>query len=128
MLKVHWLISCRWTHGAREINFAFEDAIGFHACSLEACMRVTNSISLVCPLPLTVRTFYDVSTPKVQSFEHAITHDAAVACMDSKVKLVHISLHRVENNDARFVLEFCQRQHLCLCARVRERVCVCVSE
>lgn len=37
----------------------------------------------------------------VQSFEHAILHDGAIGCMDTTVRIVHISLHRVENNDAR---------------------------
>lgn len=37
----------------------------------------------------------------VQSFEHAILNEDAVSCMDSMVRLVHISLHRVEANDAR---------------------------
>jgi hypothetical protein len=68
-----------------EQNFALEDAIGSHACSLEAhacsleahacsleahacsleaSMRVINRMPLECPLPLTVRTFYDVTTLK----------------------------------------------------------------
>jgi hypothetical protein len=34
-------------------NVAFEDAIGSHACSLEASMRVTNGIPLGSPLALT---------------------------------------------------------------------------
>jgi hypothetical protein len=36
-------------------------------CSLEASKRVTNSMTLDCPLPLTVRTFYAVTTLKVSS-------------------------------------------------------------
>jgi hypothetical protein len=35
-------------------NFALEDAIGSHTCSLEANMRVTNGIPLGSPLPLIV--------------------------------------------------------------------------
>jgi glutathionyl-hydroquinone reductase len=35
-------------------RFALEDAIGSHACSLEASNRVTNAIPLGCPLPLTI--------------------------------------------------------------------------
>ena len=34
-------------------KFALEDAIGSHACSLEASRRVTNGIPLGCPLFLT---------------------------------------------------------------------------
>jgi hypothetical protein len=34
-------------------GFALEDAIGSHACSLEASMRVTNDIPLGCSLPPT---------------------------------------------------------------------------
>jgi hypothetical protein len=33
-------------------TFTLEDAIGSHACSLEANMRVTNGIPLGSPLPL----------------------------------------------------------------------------
>jgi hypothetical protein len=35
-------------------NLAPEDAIGSHACSLEANMRVSNGIPLGCTLPLPV--------------------------------------------------------------------------
>jgi hypothetical protein len=35
-------------------NFALEDAIGSHACSLEANMRVTNGIPLGSPLLLSL--------------------------------------------------------------------------
>jgi hypothetical protein len=35
-----------------EHDFALEDAIGSHACSLEANMRVTNGIPLGSPLLL----------------------------------------------------------------------------
>jgi hypothetical protein len=37
-------------------NLAFEDAIGSHACSFEARMRVTNGIPLGCSLLLPVHT------------------------------------------------------------------------
>ena len=47
--------------GIEEKTIALEDAIGSHACSLEASMRVTNSIPLECPLPHNVCTFYDVT-------------------------------------------------------------------
>jgi hypothetical protein len=40
------------------------DAIGFHACSLEASMCVTNDIPLGCPLFLPVRTVNCVQTLK----------------------------------------------------------------
>jgi hypothetical protein len=48
-----------------ELNFALEDAVGSHTCSLEVSKRVTNRIPLGwCPLLLTARTFYDVTTLK----------------------------------------------------------------
>jgi hypothetical protein len=46
-------------------DFALEDAIGSHACSLEANMCVTNSIPLGCQLPLTVANVNFVETRKV---------------------------------------------------------------
>jgi hypothetical protein len=46
-----------------------EDAIGFHACSLEASMHVTNGIPLGCPLPLTVTTVNSVQTLKAPASE-----------------------------------------------------------
>jgi hypothetical protein len=46
-----------------------EDAIGSHACSLEANMRVTNGIPLGCPLLLPVDTVICVQTLKV-AHEH----------------------------------------------------------
>jgi hypothetical protein len=51
-------------------GFAFEDAIGFQACSHEASKRVANSMPLECSPPLTIRTFYDVTTPK--AFEQKV--------------------------------------------------------
>ena len=47
-----------------ESNFALEDAVGSHACSLEASMRVTKDIPLGCPLPLTFVTVHHVATLK----------------------------------------------------------------
>jgi hypothetical protein len=44
--------------------FALEVAIRSHACSLEANMRVTNSIPLGCQLPLTGSTMNCVATLK----------------------------------------------------------------
>jgi hypothetical protein len=52
-------------HVARLRTEFYTYAIGSHACSLQASKRVTNSIPLGCPLPLTVRTFCDVTPPKV---------------------------------------------------------------
>jgi hypothetical protein len=46
-------------------KFTLEDAIGSHACSLEANMRVTNGIPLGCPLLLPVDTVICVQTLKV---------------------------------------------------------------
>jgi hypothetical protein len=45
-------------------NFTLEDAIGSHACSLEASRRVTNGIPLGCPLFLLVHTVNCVATLK----------------------------------------------------------------
>jgi hypothetical protein len=45
-------------------KFTLEDAIGSHACSLEASMRVTNAIPLGCSLLLPVGTAYHVQTLK----------------------------------------------------------------
>lgn len=47
-----------------EQNFALEDAIGPHACSLEAKMRVTNGIHLGSTLALTVVIINHVETLK----------------------------------------------------------------
>lgn len=41
----------------------------------------------------------------VQSSEHAILNEDAITCMDVKVRIVHISLHRVEENDARVLAQ-----------------------
>jgi hypothetical protein len=46
-------------------KFTFEDAIGSHACSLEASRRVTNGIPLGSPLFLPVHTVICVQTLKV---------------------------------------------------------------
>jgi hypothetical protein len=45
-------------------NFTLEDAIGSHACSLEANMRVTNGIPFGSSLLLPVGTVNCVQTPK----------------------------------------------------------------
>jgi hypothetical protein len=49
-------------------DFALEDAIGFHACSLEANMRVTNGIPLGESTALTVAIINHVETPKVRAW------------------------------------------------------------
>jgi hypothetical protein len=45
---------------------SLDGAIGSHACSLEASMRVTNDIPLSRPLPLTVCTVNSVQTLKAK--------------------------------------------------------------
>jgi hypothetical protein len=45
-------------------KFALEDAIGSHACSLEASERVTNDIPLGCSLLLPIDTINSVATLK----------------------------------------------------------------
>jgi hypothetical protein len=45
-------------------KFTLEDAIGSHACSFEANMRVTNGIPLGCSLLLPVDTVNSVQTRK----------------------------------------------------------------
>jgi hypothetical protein len=53
-------------YGARfRQKFTLEDAIGSHACSLEANTRVTNGIPLGSSLLLPVCTVHCVQTPKV---------------------------------------------------------------
>jgi hypothetical protein len=53
--------------GARfSTKLALEDAIGSHACSLEANRRVTNDIHLGCPLFLPVHTVNYVQTLKAR--------------------------------------------------------------
>jgi len=48
-------------------KFTLEDAIGSHACLLQANMRVTNGIPLGCPLLLPVGTVNWVQTLKVRA-------------------------------------------------------------
>jgi hypothetical protein len=48
-------------------EFALEDAIGSHACSLEVNIRVNNGIPLGSPLFLTVFIINHVKTPKVNN-------------------------------------------------------------
>jgi hypothetical protein len=50
-----------------EQDFALEDAIGSHACSLEATMRVSNGIPLGSPLLLPVATMNYAQTLKVMN-------------------------------------------------------------
>jgi hypothetical protein len=67
------LASFMLVYGARfSAEVYTEDAIGSHACSLEASRRVTNGIPLGCPLFLPVHPVNCVQTPK--EFEH----DAAI--------------------------------------------------
>jgi hypothetical protein len=50
-------------YGARfRLQFTLEDAIGSHACSLEASIRVTNGITLGCSYRLLVHTVNSVQT------------------------------------------------------------------
>jgi hypothetical protein len=48
-------------------EFTLEDAIGYHACSLEANMRVTNGIPLGCPRFLPVHTVNCVQKMKAST-------------------------------------------------------------
>jgi hypothetical protein len=50
-------------------KFTPEDAIGSHACSLEANMRVTNGIPLGCPLLLPVVAVNCVQTLKGEPYD-----------------------------------------------------------
>jgi ankyrin repeat protein len=59
---VFWAAACRVRAFRQKLTP--EDIIGSHACSLEANMRVTNSIPLGCQLPLTVATINCVVTRK----------------------------------------------------------------
>jgi hypothetical protein len=49
------------------LNFTLEDAIGSHACSLEASMRLTNGMPLGCPFLLPVGTVNCVQALKATS-------------------------------------------------------------
>jgi hypothetical protein len=61
-------------HGARfQQKFTLEGAIGSHACSLEANMRVTNGSPLGCPLFLPVGTVNCVQTLKASVGDHKFT-------------------------------------------------------
>jgi hypothetical protein len=55
--------------GIEEKTIALEDAIGSHACSLEASMRVTNAIHLGCSLLLSVGTVNSVQPLQVRCSE-----------------------------------------------------------
>jgi hypothetical protein len=61
---VHGIPKPGWYSVRFRRNFTLEDAIGAHACSLEASKRVTNGISLGCSLLLPVDTGNDVDTLK----------------------------------------------------------------
>jgi hypothetical protein len=50
-------------------KFTLDDAIGSHACSLEANMQVTNGIPLGCPLLLPVHTANCAQTLKAQLYK-----------------------------------------------------------
>jgi hypothetical protein len=63
-------------------NFALEDAIGSHTCSLEANMRVTNGISLGCSLLLPVGTVIYVQTLKDFKLENLVKVGAVPRCID----------------------------------------------
>jgi hypothetical protein len=54
--------ACR-VRGFRQ-EFTLDDAVGSHACSLVANMRVTNDVPLGRPLPLTVATVNSVQMLK----------------------------------------------------------------
>jgi xanthine dehydrogenase molybdopterin-binding subunit B len=59
-------MECSWGYGARfRQKFTLEDAIGSHACSLEANKRVTNGIPLESSLLLPVDAVNCVQTLKV---------------------------------------------------------------
>jgi hypothetical protein len=59
-----WLAFFIGTLSGFGLDFALENAIGSHACSLEASKRVTNGIPLGRPRPLTVTTVNSATTVK----------------------------------------------------------------
>jgi isoleucyl-tRNA synthetase len=65
-------------------GFTLEDAIGSHACSLEASMRVTNGISLGCSLLLLIDTVNSVQTRKAP-FKTVVTHGFVVDAQGKKM-------------------------------------------
>jgi hypothetical protein len=84
-------LSTRLAHGTvRDFRQGFtlsRSAIGSHACSLHANMRVTNGISLGSPLLLPVDTVNCVQTLKVRQLWHAVADGISVLQCCSRVQL-----------------------------------------
>jgi hypothetical protein len=81
-------------------EFTLEDAIGSHACSLEASSRVTNGIPLGCPRFLPVHTVNCVQTLKAFM---------AKACWDRAQEWLGLGLE-LSGSGARFSTEFYPRR------------------
>jgi hypothetical protein len=65
-------LDCSGTVRVFRQKYTLEDAIGSHACSLEANMRVTNGILLGCPLLLPVDAAICVQTLKAIKYFYLI--------------------------------------------------------
>jgi hypothetical protein len=80
---IHW----QRVHGARfRQKFTLEDAIGSHACSLEANMRVTNGIPLGSSLLLPVDTVICVKTLKALAGPTVIESRRMVRCSSLSIR------------------------------------------
>jgi hypothetical protein len=78
-------------------KFTLEDAIGSHASSLEAAMRVTNAIPLGSPLPLTVVTVNCVATLKAD-----VPNLLSALCLNARGLTSLIESNALENIAAVF--------------------------
>jgi hypothetical protein len=85
-------------------TFTLEDAIGSHACSLEANMSVTNAFHLGWPLPLTVVTVNSVQTLKATTALTATLTLTLTPTMDSAQTLKSYSF---EDNMAEYIAGMC---------------------
>jgi hypothetical protein len=79
-------------------KFTLEDAIGSHACSLEANMRVTNGIPLGSPPLLPVGTVNCVQTLKATPTGNALVDSSNPEGMKS------VTDHWHEGHSARFLI------------------------
>jgi hypothetical protein len=68
-------------------NFTLEDAIGSHACSLEANKRVTNGIPHGCSLLLPVGTAICVQTLKGEALANGETLEGFLAEVGARFAL-----------------------------------------
>jgi hypothetical protein len=123
-------------HGARFRQiFTLEDAIGYHACSLEANTRVTNGIHLGSSPLLPVDTVICVATPKesvLQTFQEggggSRCDIRGVGCSRPLgVQVRYPCLSRNQHPSSNHMLLWCKygmTTLLCLCFSVYIRLCI----